>query len=123
MAVPITITFIDMEPSPALREDIERHAEKLEQFAPRLLSCEVTVRRSEARRRQGNRYLVHVLAKLPGTFLEAGKSPDPDQSHEDAHVAARDSFDAMRRQLEDYVRIQRGEVKAHPPDQTKSMRR
>jgi ribosome-associated translation inhibitor RaiA len=33
--------------------------------------------------------------------------------HEDVYVAIRDAFDAMSRQLEDFARKQRGEVKTH----------
>jgi cold shock CspA family protein len=34
-------------------------------------------------------------------------------AHEDAHVAVRDAFDALRRRLQDHVRDSRGEVKLH----------
>ena len=33
--------------------------------------------------------------------------------HEDMYVVIRDAFDAARRQLEDYARIRRGDVKHH----------
>lgn len=36
-------------------------------------------------------------------------------AHEDVYVVIRDAFDAMQRQLEDFARRQRGEVKAHEP--------
>jgi hypothetical protein len=35
----------------------------------------------------------------------------------DVYVALRDAFDAIKRQLEEYVRIQRGEVKSHQAPQ------
>lgn len=114
MSLPITVTFQGMPPSPALRADIEQHAERMERFAPRLLDCHVTVRRSEERHQKGNRYLVHVRATLPGGEFEAGRTADPDHSHEDPYVAVRDAFDTLRRQLEDFVRIRRGDVKRHP---------
>jgi cold shock CspA family protein len=37
------------------------------------------------------------------------------QAHEDVYVAVRDAFDAAKRQLEDYGRRQRGDIKAHTP--------
>jgi ribosome-associated translation inhibitor RaiA len=114
MTLPVTIVFQDMPPSPALRADIERHAEHLTRFAPRLLACHVTLRHSESRHHQGNRYLAHVRVTLPGGELAAGRTADPDHSHQDAYVAVRDAFDALRRQLEDFQRIRRGDVKSHP---------
>ena len=118
MSLPITVTFQDMPPSPALRTHIEQHAERLERFAPDLLSCQVTVRHSEERHRKGNRYLVHVRLTLPGGEFEAGRAPDPDHSLEDPYVAVREAFDTLRRQLEDFVRIRRGDVKHHSPKGT-----
>jgi cold shock CspA family protein len=37
------------------------------------------------------------------------------EAHEDVYVAVRDAFDAAKRQLEDYGRRQRGDIKAHTP--------
>jgi len=37
------------------------------------------------------------------------------QAHEDVYVALRDAFAAASRQLEEYGRIQRGEIKNHKP--------
>lgn len=123
MTVATTVSFQGIEPSPALRADIERQAKKLLHFAPRLIACHVTVGLDELRHQHGNRYLVHVRAVMPGGEFDAGRSPPPDHRHEDAYIAVHDAFDALRRQLEDHVRIQRGEVKARSADPTRSMRR
>lgn len=113
MNLDVTVRFEDMAPSPALHQDILRHAAKLAQIAPRLQSCTVAVRHSEQRHLQGNRYLVRIHAEMPGAAFEAGRTPPKDRTHEDAYVAVRDAFDALRRQLEDHARIRRGEVKQH----------
>lgn len=123
MTAIISVSFQGMEPSEALRADIERRAQKLQQFAPRLIACHATVSLDEQRHHQGNRYSVRVRATMPGGEFDAGGTPSLDHSHEDAYVAVRDAFDALRRQLEDHVRIQRGEVKPSPSDPTRSMRR
>lgn len=115
MPVSTTIRFEAMEPSPALREDIERHVHKLSQLSPRLTSCDVAVRRSEQRHVHGNRYLVRVSASLDGIPFEAGRTPPKDRSHEDAYIATRDAFDALRRQLEDHVRARRDGVRRAAP--------
>jgi hypothetical protein len=36
--------------------------------------------------------------------------------HEDPYVAVRDAFPAVQRQLEDYERERRGDVKRHAPE-------
>lgn len=107
MTAPTRISFDGVDPSPALSAEIERHASKLNRFAPDLLGCEVTVSRSESSHKQGNRYVVRVRARLRDGYLEGGKTPEPDRSHVDPHIAVRDSFDAVLRQLEDREGIQR----------------
>lgn len=114
MTVPTKVTFDGVDPSPALSADIERHASKLIRFAPDLLGCEVTVSRAESSHRQGNRYLVRVRAKLRDGSIEAGRTPEPDRSHVDPHIAVRDSFDAVLRQLEHREGIQHDRMKARP---------
>ena len=52
---------------------------------------------------------------MPGGELVARREPDEHHSYADVHVAIRDAFDAIRRQLEDYGGRQSGHVKAHEP--------
>ncbi len=118
MTVPTKVTFDGVDPSPALSADIDRHASKLMHLVPDLLGCDVTVRRSESSHRQGNRYLVRVRGKLRDGWLEAGKTPEPDRSHADPHIAVRDSFDALQRQLEDHQGVQRDRVKARQAERS-----
>lgn len=103
MTASVTVVFQGVAPSEALRTDIEQHAEKLGKFAKRLQSCDAVVGREEGRHRQGNRYHVRLLASLPGGVETT------ERIHEDAYVAAHQAFDALRRQIEDHVRVQRGD--------------
>ncbi len=114
MQADVTIRFEGMAPSQALSEDIQRHADKLLQLAPRLQSFDVAVRHAEQRHQQGNRYLVRIHALLAGATFDAGRTPPKDHSHEDAYIAVRDAFNALRRQLDDHARVRRGEVKQRP---------
>ena len=113
MAFETTVVFRDMEASPALHDDVLAHARKLERFAPAIAACHVTIDRTEHRHHHGNRFLVRARLTLPGAELEAGHTRSPNQSHEDPHRAVADTFDALRRQLQDYVRKRRGDTKAH----------
>lgn len=113
MNFPITVAFQGMQPSSALRADIEQHAQRLAHFHSGILSCQTRVRFSEHRHHKGNRFLVRVHVAVPGAVLDAGQTALANHSHEDAHVAVRDAFDAMRRRLEDQARVRRGDVKRH----------
>jgi cold shock CspA family protein len=56
---------------------------------------------------------VRVDLKLPGHDIVVGRDPEAHHAHEDVYVAIRDTFDAVRRLLEDRVRKDRGDVKLH----------
>ena len=112
MAFETTVIFRDMEASPALCADVVRHAEKLELFAPGILACHVTVDHAEHRHHHGNRYVVRARLVLPGSELEAGQTQSPEQAHEDPHRAVTETFDALRRQLQQFVQKRRGHPRA-----------
>jgi ribosomal subunit interface protein len=116
MTIAINVAFQGMPPSPALRSEIERCVEKLARFATNLQRCDVTVRLAQNRHHQGNGYRVHAHLALPGGDLDAVARPHAEHSHDDPYLAVRDVFDALRRQLEDTVRIRRGDVKFHSND-------
>jgi ribosome-associated translation inhibitor RaiA len=107
MAFETTVVFRDMDVSPALHADVIKHARKLERFAPGILACHVTIDRTEHRHRHGDRFVVRARLTLPGGELDAGQTPAPNLAHEDPHRAVIDTFDALRRQLQDLVRKRR----------------
>ncbi len=113
MTISTSVSFQDMPSSPALISDIERHIEQLQRFAPDITSCRVTVKRSEHVHHKGNRYEVLVHLTVPGGELDAGHTTAKNRTHQDAYAAAHDAFDMMRRRLQDFVRVRRGEVKSH----------
>lgn len=117
MQVPLEIRFHDADRSPPLEEAIREHAAKLERFAGDIVSCRVTVEAPHRRHRQGKLYKVSVDVRLPGGELVVSRDPAGHHAHEDVRVALRDAFKAVRRQLQDRVRVRRGKVKAHeiPP--------
>ena len=53
---------------------------------------------------KGKLYQVHIHLALPGDDIVVGKDSAKDHSHEDVYIAARDSFEALRRQLKKHVR-------------------
>lgn len=118
MPIPLQITFRGMDASDALRSSIEQHVEKLERFSSNIIGCHVTVEQLERRHRKGNRFNMHVQIQVPGEDIYVSIDPaGENRTFEDPYVTLRDSFSAVKRQLEDYERRRRGEVKRHsiPP--------
>jgi ribosomal subunit interface protein len=115
MQQPLQITFRHMEPSAALEAKIRERTEELERFHERITGCHVVVEAVQSRHQQGNLYRVGIDLTVPGGELAVNRAPDEHQSYQDAYVAVRDSFDALRRKLEDFARRHRGDVKYHEP--------
>ena len=108
MKIPVHILFRNMEPSPALEATAREHANKLESFAPDIMSCQVTIDLEQKHQTQGRPYGVRIALTVPGHELAVNRV-----QHEDAYVALRDAFDSMKRQLQDAVRQRSGQVKQH----------
>jgi ribosomal subunit interface protein len=115
MDVPLQITFRGFSRSDALEDDIREHANKLEDYYDHIISCRVVVQNEHHSHHQGNLYRVSIDLSVPGKELAVSRDQHDKQQHEDAYVAVRDAFEAMRRQLEDFARRQRGQVKRHEP--------
>lgn len=113
MQIPLQITFRHMEHSDALEANVRKHAEKLDQFYPHIMSCRVVLEPAHKHKNKGNLYQVRIDITVPGKELVVTREPDEKHAHEDMYVSIRDAFDAMRRQLQDFSRVQRGDVKSH----------
>lgn len=111
--IPLQITFRDLEKSEALDARIRDQVDKLGQFYSGIHSCRVTVEKLHKHQRQGNHFHVRIDIKTTEHELVAGREPDQHHAYTDVYVAVRDVFKAMRRQLEDLVQKQQGQVK-HP---------
>lgn len=113
MQIPLQITFRHMDSSEALEAKIREKVATLERFADHIVSCRVTVEAPHQHHHQGQLFNIKIDLTLPGIEIVADRHPDKHHAHEDVYVALRDAFKAARRQLEDYVRKQRGQVKTH----------
>lgn len=118
MLIPLQITFRDIEPSPAVEARIRELAARLERFSPNIVRCQVVVAAPHSHGRQGRLYEVHIDAKMVGAELVAKREHRRHHSHEDVYVALRDAFRALERQLENYERKRRQDVKHHEPSPT-----
>lgn len=113
MELPLEIIFHNMDPSPALEAHIRDKAQKLLRFFDPILRCRVVVEFSGRRHHQGKLHQVGITVAVPGRDIVANQHPSQRHAHEDIMVAVGDAFDAVRRELEDHARRQRGGVKTH----------
>ncbi len=117
MDVPLQISFRNMDASDAVRAKVQERAEKLEKYYGHVTSCRVVIEAPERRHHKDKLYHVRIEIGVPGKRLMVDHAGPAKPAHEDVYVAIRDAFGAATRQLEDYARTLRGEVKAHevPP--------
>ncbi len=120
-----------MEPSEAVTARVNAEAAKLNTFFDRITSCRVVIEAPHRHHKWGELFHVRIELGVPGTELVVSHEPTPraalrhdDEAalkkhielhpeHKDVYVAVRDAFTSARRQLQDYVKRLRGEVKSH----------
>lgn len=113
MQQPLEITFRGIPHSDAVEARIREKAAKLEQYCHNIVSCRVTVDADHQHQHHGNLYKITIDINVPNKHIVVSRDHHDKQAHEDVYVALRDAFAAAARQLEEYVQIQRGEVKSH----------
>jgi ribosomal subunit interface protein len=113
MRLPLQITFRHVDAPPAVEERIRECAEEIDRHCDQIMSCRVAVECQHRRHQEGNLFRVRVDITVPGREIVVGRDSKPGRAHQDIYVAIRDAFDAARRQLQDYTRMRRGEVKLH----------
>lgn len=109
MTIPLQVTFRDLVPLPSLEPEIQRLADKLSQWTPDVMGCRVSVEATGNRHRQGHEYTVKITVRVPDAEMAATSH------HRDMDIqrAVHGAFDAVGRQLQDYARVRRGQVKQH----------
>jgi cold shock CspA family protein len=133
--LPVQVTFRDAQPYKEAEQWVREEAAKLDEFYPKITSCLVLVEAPHRHRQWGNPYQVRVDLSVPGKELVITNEPSVHSSaqraketrrakrleiearHKDLHLVIRNAFRAARRQLQDYVRRHRRELKTHetPP--------
>jgi len=116
MQTPLQVSFHGLDHSEPLEEHVRKHVESLEELFDRITSCKVVIEKPHRSHRNGNIYHVRIHVAVPQRELVVHREPEQDPSHEDPYITVRDAFQAMRRQLQEYARELRGEVKTHHRD-------
>jgi hypothetical protein len=92
MQIAPEITFEGSEPSDAARAQILSEIERLETHNHRITGCRVKVIAPSHKHRHGT--------GLPHENIVVEQSGSSDARHEHAHVAIKDAFSAVRRQID-----------------------
>jgi ribosomal subunit interface protein len=113
MQIPLQIIFHGIPKSEAVEARIREKVDMLERFHSHIMSCRVAVEAEHHHHHQGNQYHIRIDITTPRKELVISREHHDKKAHEDVYVAIRDAFDVAKRQLEDYARVQRGDVKTH----------
>jgi len=100
---PLDIAFHNIEPSEGVKEEIRRHAEKLQQRHSELVACRVSVEALHNQHQTGNVPEVHITLSIRGRDLAVSREPHRSKERyakPDLRTAIRDAFKAAERQLE-----------------------
>lgn len=108
--LPLELSLRDISPSMAVERYIRYSASKLDLYSDQIMRCRVTVEAPVRHHRKGGPFTVRIDLTVPGDRLVVNR-----QKAHDLYVGISQAFTAARRQLQDYVRRQRGAVKAHEP--------
>ena len=110
MEKPLQIVMRHLEHSLALEARIREHVARLEAVHPHIVGCRVAVEALRRQDRQSHAFQVRIDASVPGRDYVATRRHD-----NDVMLALHEAYHALRRQLEDDIRLKRGDVKQHAP--------
>jgi ribosomal subunit interface protein len=108
----VRITFRDFSSTDALQARVRERATKLFDLFPKITMCNVALEAPHRRHRHGHKFRCRVDLVVPNAELVAQNAEESDVS-EDVYAALEEAFDEATRQLEDYVRRARWDVKQH----------
>jgi ribosome-associated translation inhibitor RaiA len=108
MQRPYQIIFHGMQHSDAVETHIREKMEKLELFCSHIIGCKTTLEIAGKHKHQGQLFKVQLNITVPVKELVINHG-----EYEDIYVVLRDTYDAAKRQLGDYERHRRVDIKFH----------
>jgi ribosome-associated translation inhibitor RaiA len=113
MQVPLTVSFHGIPVSEPVRTACWAEAEKLERWFDRITSCHVTASLPHRHHRSAKPFDLRVRLTLPGHEIIVDRVKTQEHGVERPELIVRETFDEVRRQLQDCVARMRGNVKLH----------
>jgi cold shock CspA family protein/ribosome-associated translation inhibitor RaiA len=116
METPVQVDFQGMEPTAQLQEAVSRQLAGLEDKFGRITAGRIVIKGPGEHHRTGGQYDINIRLKLPdGREVNVARTPQDDERYSQIEFALADAFKRARRQLEDEVRLLRGQTKLHVP--------
>ena len=119
----IQINWLDIAPSPALEDEIQKRFEKLQQFCDEITAAYISIDQIHRSHGRTHSYNVTLELHVPDTEIVVSHHPGGEATLHDLYLLLHRTFDTARRQLQDYVRIRQGKIKRHVPQLTRSRTR
>lgn len=107
MKLPLQIAARGVELGSETEGLIRKYADKLDRFYDRIMGMRVTVEVPQRQMGEPIVYNIHLDITVPGGEVVVKR-----QEHPELHTAIQRAYEAARRQLQEYARRQRGDVKA-----------
>lgn len=114
MQIPVEISFHGVDRSEWSEDFIHRQVERLERYAPDIISCRVAVELPHKHQHRGKPYHVRVEVTLPPKHdLVATAEPVEVPTKVELRTVIRDAFRAMEKQVKKTAERRRHDVKTH----------
>ncbi len=108
------IAFADQAPVESVRQEVLKGMVKLQRVFNRIISCHVTLRTPHRHQTQPL-HEAHIYLEIPGEDLVINNGSSRRLSHQDPHLAVRQAFRALHRQLRKQVeRMQERSARPRP---------
>jgi cold shock CspA family protein len=116
METPVQVDFQGMEPTAQLQEAVSRQLAGLEDKFGRITAGRIVIKGPGEHHRTGGQYDINIRLKLPdGREVNVARTPQDDERYSHIEFALADAFKRAGRQLQDEVRLLRGQTKLHVP--------
>jgi ribosome-associated translation inhibitor RaiA/cold shock CspA family protein len=112
MQEPLQIAFHNMDRSDAIDARVRERVAKLERLHDGIISCRIVI---DAPHRQPHKGSLGITISIgvPGKEIAVKREQKLHESDQHATWVINEAFDAAERQLDDYARIRRRDVKVH----------
>lgn len=109
--VDLKIQYLGFSESEAVSAAVWNYVEHLEKLYGPIMSCSVVISHPHRKHQKGGIYHIKVRMHLSSVDVVVDRQSEKNHAHEDIYVALRDAFDAAKRKLADFSRIQEGRIK------------
>ena len=115
MDIPLELSFHNVDPSGAVKADVQAHVGKLEQLHDHIIGCRVSIEMPHrSQKASGNPPDIHIVVRVPGKEIVVSKEYK-DNGHKkaatDVYAVLDGAFLVAQNQLKEYRRVSHGDVK------------